>query len=155
MQSTISNPTLQIGSQGAKVKELQELLNRAVSRDYWIVVDGIFGSKTQAVVKTCQYLYFLAEDGIVGPKTWKALYTATPVDMPILRRGSQGQLVKEVQKTLNYFVNPKLVVDGDFGAKTEAALKGSEQEVDRDGKIIVGPITWKRLSGSRAFFLFD
>lgn len=159
MQSAINNPTLKIGSRGQAVRELQELLNRRVSSDYRLNVDGVFGSKTEAVVKICQYLYFLVEDGIVGPKTWKALRAGAPVDMPILKRGSEGKLVKQVQRTLNEGNDTKLVVDGMFGPKTEAAIQvlqqSSGREVDQFGKIIVGPKTWKRLSDRRAFFQFD
>jgi peptidoglycan hydrolase-like protein with peptidoglycan-binding domain len=41
----------------------------------------------------------------------------------IMRRGSTGDKVKILQKRLNYVLNAKLVVDGDFGPKTEAAVK--------------------------------
>lgn len=158
MQSTINSPTLKIGSRGQAVKELQALLNQRVSRDYQIAVDGAFGPKTEAVVKVCQYLYFLVQDGIVGPKTWKSLRAGAPVDMPVLKRGSNGELVRQVQRTLNEGNTVQLIVDGDFGPKTEAAiqvLQGPDREVDQYGKTIVGPKTWKRLSDRRAFFQFD
>lgn len=159
MQSTTSTPILSIGSQGSVVRELQTLLNQNVSRDYSIVVDGIFGSKTEAVVKLCQGLYFLEKDGIVGPKTWKALRAKQPVDLPILGRGSQGALVRRVQEVLNMGTSFNLVLDGIFGPKTEAAVKqiqsSSAIEVDRSGQPIVGPKTWIALSGKLAFFTFD
>lgn len=158
MQSTISSPTLKKGSVGAKVKELQQMLNKIVTLEYRLVVDGIFGPKTEAIVKLSQFFYFLQEDGIVGPKTWKALYAGAPVDMPILSRGSEGPLVKEVQEALNGLNPNRLVVDGIFGPKTEAAIKdlqkNSSTEVDRNGKIIVGPKTWKALSSSRVYAKF-
>lgn len=159
MQSTVNSPTLKIGSRGQAVRELQELVNRQVSSDYRLGVDGIFGPKTEAAVKVCQYLYFLIEDGVVEPKTWKALYAGAPVDMMILKRGSEGNLVKQVQKTLNEGNDVKLAVDGILGSKTEAAIQVFQQvsgsEVDQHGKIIVGPKTWKGLSNRRAFFMFD
>lgn len=159
MQSTVNNPTLKVGSQGQAVKELQGLVNRRVNFEYRLDVDGIFGRKTEAAVKICQYLYFLVEDGIVGSKTWKALYAGAPVDMPILKRGSEGDWVKQVQKTLNEGNDVKLVVDGILGANTEAMIQVFQQvsgsEVDQHGKIIVGSKTWKGLSNRRAFFTFD
>lgn len=159
MQSTTSTPTLKIGSQGLVVQELQKLLNQNVSRDYWIVVDGIFGSDTERSVKLCQRLYFLEVDGIVGPKTWKALRAKQPVDMPILARGSRGELVRRVQEVLNMGTSFNLVLDGIFGPKTEAAVKQIQQpsavEVDSKGNVIVGTKTWKALSGKLAFFTFD
>ena len=36
-------------------------------------VDGIYGSNTQAKVKTWQSNHGLNADGVVGPKTWKAM----------------------------------------------------------------------------------
>jgi len=157
MQSTTSAPTLKIGSQGLAVQELQMLLNQNVSRDYWIEVDGIFGPKTEASVKLCQNLYFLEKDGIVGPKTWKALHAKQPVDMPILARGSRGELVRRVQEVLNMGTSFNLVLDGEFGPKTEAAIRQSAtfSETDGQGNVIIGPQTWKALSGKLAFFTFD
>ena len=159
MQSTTSTPILSIGSQGLVVRELQTLLNQTVSHDYQVVVDGIFGRKTEATVKLCQSLYFLEQDGIVGPKTWKALRAKNPVDLPVLGRDSQGALVRRVQEVLNMGTSFNLVLDGIFGPKTEAAVKQFQQvsgiETDSKGNTIVGSKTWKALSGKLAFFTFD
>ena len=40
-----------------------------------------------------------------------------------LQKGDTGTAVKNLQKFLNWYVNYKLTTDGDFGAKTEAAVK--------------------------------
>jgi peptidoglycan hydrolase-like protein with peptidoglycan-binding domain len=160
MQSAISSPTLKIGSQGKAVKELQALLNRQASRDYQIVEDGIFGPKTEALVRTFQTIYFLAVDGIVGPRSWKSFLAAAPTDLPILSRGSGNQeLVKRVQQALNLTAQPKLTIDGIFGAQTEAAViklqQRSGREIDRNGKVIVGSKTWTALSQQLAYFTFS
>lgn len=42
---------------------------------------------------------------------------------PNLRKGSSGTQVKNLQKDLNYVMKSGLAVDGEFGAKTETALK--------------------------------
>ena len=42
---------------------------------------------------------------------------------PMLRKGSKGTQVKYLQKDLNYILNIKLDVDGDFGGATANALK--------------------------------
>jgi peptidoglycan hydrolase-like protein with peptidoglycan-binding domain len=156
MQATISNPTLQIGSQGAKVKELQQLLNSRSSRDYQLVVDGIFGAKTEKMVKTMQRIYFLKIDGIVDSLTWKALNTNAPVDTPVLRRGSQGELVKRLQQALVEGEGQlKLAIDGIFGSQTEAAVKAFQRRVAITQDGIVGPKTWNVLSVKLAGLTFS
>ncbi|MEB3281845.1 MAG: peptidoglycan-binding protein [Lyngbya sp.] len=63
-------PVLSLGSTGDNVIRLQNRLNDFGAS---LVVDGIFGSKTQAAVKNFQQRFSLAADGIVGPLTWNAL----------------------------------------------------------------------------------
>ena len=41
----------------------------------------------------------------------------------MLRKGSKGTQVKYLQQDLNYILNIKLDVDGDFGGATANALK--------------------------------
>lgn len=69
------NPTLQYGSAGASVAELQRDLNR-IFPGYDatpLVVDGDFGPATRAAIIEFQRRAGLAADGIVGPLTWVAL----------------------------------------------------------------------------------
>jgi len=64
-------PTLAIGSRGASVTKLQQLLkNEGFDPG---PIDGIFGSRTQAAVKGFQEEVDLVVDGIVGIRTWTAL----------------------------------------------------------------------------------
>lgn len=58
---------LKIGAKGNDVKGLQEKLNK-LGFDCG-VVDGIFGTKTEAAVKAFQKVYGLTVDGIAGPAT--------------------------------------------------------------------------------------
>jgi len=62
-----STPTLQIGSSGAAVSQLQQKLG--------ITADGSFGPATDAAVKAFQTANNLTADGIVGPQTWAKLLT--------------------------------------------------------------------------------
>lgn len=62
--------TLRIKSSGADVEFLQKLLNM---KGYRLIVDGIFGSGTESVVKDFQEDFELIVDGIVGTKTWEKL----------------------------------------------------------------------------------
>ena len=59
-------PTLKKGSTGRAVKCLQIMLGD-------VTVDGDFGPKTEGAVKTFQKAHGLAQDGVVGVKTWNAL----------------------------------------------------------------------------------
>jgi peptidoglycan hydrolase-like protein with peptidoglycan-binding domain len=63
-------PTLRIGSHSSYVKNLQQSLKDV---KYHTSVDGIFGPKTQTMVKQFQSDHNLSPDGIVGPLTWAAL----------------------------------------------------------------------------------
>lgn len=66
-------PTLRHGSAGMSVKALQTLLRfRGCSLPKY-GVDGDFGAETEAAVKVFQAAAKIDVDGIVGPKTWKAL----------------------------------------------------------------------------------
>lgn len=64
-------PTLRIGSQGASVVELQQLLRNAGFSPG--AIDGIFGNQTRSAVIAFQRSRGLVQDGIVGIRTWTAL----------------------------------------------------------------------------------
>lgn len=66
-----SCPTLNIGSRGASVAELQRLLlQNGFSPG---AIDGVFGSMTRSAVIAFQRSKNLVPDGIVGIMTWTAL----------------------------------------------------------------------------------
>ena len=70
-----ARPVLKNGSTGEAVKTLQARLNEL---GYSCgVVDGIFGAKTVAAVKSFQSANGLTVDGIVGAQTWAALDAAS------------------------------------------------------------------------------
>lgn len=64
-------PLLRRGSAGSAVRTLQAALNKSFPK--LLVVDGIFGPRTDAAVRSFQKKRGLVVDGIVGPKTWAAL----------------------------------------------------------------------------------
>lgn len=66
-----SCPTLRMGSQGASVVQLQQLLRNAGFDPG--PIDGIFGQRTQSAVIAFQRSRNLVADGIVGVMTWTAL----------------------------------------------------------------------------------
>ncbi len=65
--------TLDIGSRGQKVEQLQEQLN-AISNSYPLIpkirVDGIYGEETQRAVEIFQDIFGLPETGEVDYRTW-------------------------------------------------------------------------------------
>lgn len=66
-----------------------------------------------------------------------------PIERPILRRGSVGEHVKELQKKLG-----GLTVDGDFGPKTDAAVRAFQKA---KGLVIDGAVgfyTWRALDAA-------
>jgi lysozyme len=74
--------TIRKGSTGGDVPVLQLALR---ATGVYILADGHFGPKTEALVKAFQKAHGLVEDGVVGPKTWAALDKAPkkPQDAPI------------------------------------------------------------------------
>ena len=130
-------------AQGAKdhpVRALQDLL-RAQGQN--VVVDGIFGPKTAGAVRAVQQQHHVTVDGIVGPQTWPRLIVQ-------VAQGSTGDAVRGVQEEFqfrNLSGDPSkgLQVDGVFGPKTDAAVRGFQQAVGTTVDGIVGPITWRAL----------
>jgi peptidoglycan hydrolase-like protein with peptidoglycan-binding domain len=140
-----SGPTLSIGSTGKDVKRLQRLLVMMKLLDF-SKINGTFDPTTVQVVKDFQQGKGLTVDGIVGPQTWQAL-PADPMT-PFLERGDTGAAVQALQLGLKKY-NPVPgaatdpgPVDGDFGPKTEVAVRAyqGERGVEVDG--IVGDQTW-------------
>jgi peptidoglycan hydrolase-like protein with peptidoglycan-binding domain len=87
-------------------------------------VDGTFGSQLEAAVKVFQEGAGLTADGIVGPLTWAALPDGRP--MPLLREGSSGDVVRELQRVLTngaseWGASPQ-GIDGQFGPPTKASV---------------------------------
>lgn len=68
---------LRMGMKGAKVRELQSLLNRTGAA---LKVDGDFGPTTKAAVQVIQRKSGLTVDGVAGPETMQALasYRVSP-----------------------------------------------------------------------------
>lgn len=139
-----SGPTLSQGSTGTDVKRLQRLfvMMKTASVE---AIDGIFGPRTKAVVIDFQQDNGLAADGIVGNQTWPKL-PADP-NTPLLKRGASGDAVTGLQNGLRKFggvgseTDPG-AVDGEFGPKTEAAVKAYQTQLGLTVDGLVGDHTW-------------
>ena len=67
---------IRIGSTGNDVRDIQQLLNFTLPLQPMLVVDGIFGPKTNQRVVAFQQRSGLMADGIVGPMTGNSLVTS-------------------------------------------------------------------------------
>jgi peptidoglycan hydrolase-like protein with peptidoglycan-binding domain len=122
------------------VRSLQQLLR---ARGHSVAVDGIFGPNTEAAVKSFQQSKGLAADGIVGPQTWPRLVVQ-------VKKGSTGDAVRGVQEVIKFHdtsdgEGDPVQVDGIFGPKTDAWIRGFQTAVGTPSDGIVGPITWRAL----------
>jgi peptidoglycan hydrolase-like protein with peptidoglycan-binding domain len=122
------------------VRTLQQLLR---ARKQNISVDGIFGPRTEAAVKAFQQGIGLVADGVVGPQTWPKLIVQ-------VKKGSTGDAVRGVQEVMKFHDQsdgeaPPVLIDGIFGPRTDAFVRGFQSALDIASDGIVGPITWRAL----------
>jgi peptidoglycan hydrolase-like protein with peptidoglycan-binding domain len=125
---------VQQGASGANVEAIQYLL-RQNGQD--IGVDGDFGGQTDAAVRSFQRTRGLTVDGIVGLRTWQALWVT-------VKRGDQGDAVSAVQTLLAWHLQD-IAVDGGFGDQTDAAVRAFQGAKGLTVDGVVGPQTWATL----------
>lgn len=157
---------LGFGDRGNAVKQLQTDLKSLGYNVGQYGADGIFGRDTKDAVMKFQKFHGLVVDGLVGPKTLNKIaslkkdkttpkpntpkkpQTAYKYPLPsgILRSGSRGNGVKQLQNALNA-VNFKCgKADGIFGTKTKDAIRRFQMvylPYEVDG--VYGPNTSKKL----------
>lgn len=124
------------GHKGIDVEELQKLL---VKNGANLEVDGSYGSKTQAAVKTFQKKHrFSSVDGQAGEHTVTMLggyWGGTPTKFKRdLEDGSKGSDVEMLQVLLRV-AGHNIAVDGKFGQKTEIAVEAFQK---KQGMTITG-----------------
>ena len=169
--SSYPGTPLRVGSTGPNVVIIQSELNR-ISQNYPAipkipVVDGIFGSRTEAAVRKFQQVFNLTPDGIVGKATWYALvrlYTAVTrlgelrslgqqfyaiswAPPNALQPGNTGDKVRQLQYMLSVLSAyipgiPPVVVDGIYGSATRAAVLAAQRRFRLPETGTVGPQTW-------------
>lgn len=149
----ITYSTIQKGSQGNLVKTAQEKL---IAKGYNLPkygADGDFGAETETAVKQLQRDAGLVVDGIIGVNTWAVLNSdfmkPNKPTYPgyLIKKGMSGDVVKKVQARLIElgFSCGISGADGIFGANTYKAIIAFQKanRLTVDG--IVGINTWSKL----------
>ena len=156
---------LREGDTGIGVATLQHYLLVLATFDNTLPMveeTGVFGPETTAAVRAFQAQQGLAVDGIVGRQTWNALtraYDAVIASLPptadaselypgqFLTPGQEGANVRALQVLLERASElrdfmPPVLVDGIYGAQTEAAVRAAQAWADIPRNGVVGPVTW-------------
>ena len=172
--SSYPGTPLRIGSSGPNVVIVQTELNR-ISQNYPAipkipVVDGIYGSQTEAAVRKFQEVFNLTADGIVGKATWYALvrlYTAVTRLGELrslgqqfyainwsppggLQPGDTGEKVRLLQYMLSVLSEyipgiPPVTIDGIYGSATRAAVLAAQRRFRLPETGTVGTQTWNEI----------
>lgn len=129
--------SLSEGSSGQKVAALQSrlvelgLLSGAA--------DGIYGAQTASAVKEAQRLlrtagYSIKETGQADQRTLSLIHDPEAEETLLtLRRGSKGQRVRDLQNRLIDLGFLREMADGDFGSKTETAVRAFQKRMKELG----------------------
>ena len=138
----MAEPLLKKGASGDAVRQLQEAL-KGLGYDPGSV-DGKFGDRTEAAVKSFQHDQGITADGVVGPVTWRHIDEADHNE-PTLKKGSKGNPVRRLQSRLTAAGYDVGGVDGIFGARTESGVKEFQRDNGLTPDGIVGPLTWAKV----------
>jgi peptidoglycan hydrolase-like protein with peptidoglycan-binding domain len=92
-------------------------------------VDGLTGPKTERAVRALQARAKITVDGVVGPQTRKALgrLGRPGLGTRTLKVGKRGWDVASLQFRLAEHGFPSGTLDGDFGPRTDVALRRSQE----------------------------
>ncbi|WP_273851730.1 peptidoglycan-binding protein [Guptibacillus spartinae] len=154
-----TSTVLKVGSTGSAVTDLQNKLKKAGT--FHAEATGYFGPVTEKAVKDFQKAKKLQVTGTATKETMDALdgLTEKVVSSPstgedygdLLKKGSTGSLVKELQSKLQAIGLYSGPLDGDFGNGTDRAVRNfqSRNKLTVDG--IVGPATWEKLKQSTGY----
>ena len=147
---------LKIGSSGSEVREVQAKLKDLGYFNYSSIT-GYYGSITQDAVRKFQASKGIAQDGIVGNNTKKYLFgessgsnSSTPAPTSLLKKGSRGSAVTQLQQLLKDKGYLKGSVDGIFGNDTYSAVRSFQQAAGIAVDGIVGSRTWEALQSGSA-----
>ena len=154
--SSSSSSGLKLGSQGTDVRNLQQDLTTLGY--YWAEITGNFGAKTETAVKRFQEENGLTADGVAGTKTLNAIAAAvarkggtsasTSTSGTTLKLNSQGTKVTQLQQDLKQLGYYYAEITGNFGEKTEAAVKKFQQAKGLTADGVAGTSTLNALAAA-------
>ena len=133
--SSSGSSGLKLGSTGKEVSALQTDLTTLGF--YWAQITGNFGEKTETAVKRFQEENGLTVDGVAGKKTLDAIAaavarkggsTVASTTGSVLKLNSQGTKVSQLQTDLKQLGYYYAEITGNFGEKTEAAVKDFQKK---------------------------
>ncbi|EAW36497.1 peptidoglycan-binding protein [Lyngbya sp. PCC 8106] len=168
-QTNLTRPTLQTGSQGTEVFELQAALK--LLGYYTGEVDGVYAESTAEAVSQFQKAANLPVTGVTNSATWDRLFppeetsstsTSTANDcvctsptastpensstvkasFPVLKLGMRGEAVVGLQERLRAKGFLKGQADGVFGSQTQAAVIAAQEQYKLKPDGVVGSQTW-------------
>ena len=135
---------ISVGSVGPAVEDVQRrlaLLGLPCDPDE----PGVFGSATQAALRTFQQRRGLPADGVVGDDTWRSLVGASfrlgDRMLYITRPMMQGDDVRDLQRRLNRLGFDAGYDDGLYGPQTAEAVREFQLNVGLAVDGIAGPST--------------
>lgn len=136
-------PRLTDSSRPALVKALQCLLTE--QKAYGGRLTGKLGSGTIASMNAWQKAHGLKVTTNWSRRAWMTLLATG--HQPIVKFGSTGPAVRDLQRTLNAAVaGTDLPVTGVFSTMTRAALSAWQRGLDRRASGVASPGTWKALA---------
>ncbi len=139
----VDYPRTKAGSDPVVVRALQCLLTE--QKVYAGKVNGIFNAKTLAAVQSWQTSHGQPARTSFSRRGWMSLLAVGP--QPVLKFGSTGAPVRQVQRTLNAATSgTDLAVTGLFTQKTDAALRAWQKATGRTVSGVVNPRTWAALA---------
>jgi hypothetical protein len=138
--------TLKRGDRGAKVRAAQCLLRKQGTYDGRL--HGRLSAGTAKAVASFQRRNgHLPSSGTLGRSTWTALLASGR--WPLLKAGSGGIAVRRLQRALNASSDARLQVDGVFGRRDMAEVRGFQKKARLPRTGVVTARTWRTLAHGR------
>jgi|GEM_PF-3365818 len=138
--------TIKLGDTGDDVRRLQRVFarNKSLGPD---AVDGVFGPRTEQVVKDFQQANGLVADGVVGPVTWSHVHPYREAS-PTLQAGSLGPVVAMLQGVLKTGFGYAGAIDGVFGPTTENVVRQYQTNAGLPVTGVMDERTWMAPAGA-------